>query len=149
MSLRSSLTRAIFSLNVLVLLVAGLGFSFAPTEMVKGANEASRGSVRAFGALQLAYGLLLLSLGAAHHGGYCITMTWHGLVAGLFAAEANAADQRGSEGEANQRFVAVAAYHAVMAVGMLGMLVTGGIGVHAKASSSSSSSSSSTKQRVA
>jgi len=126
MGLRTAAAYAVFAMNLLALFGGGAFFLVAPESAIPGANDAARPSIRAFGALQLAYALLVASLGALHHGAYCCTMTFHLLAGGVVAAEAYGAMAL-ADGSPHERFRNVALGHVFVGAAMLALLVSGGI----------------------
>jgi hypothetical protein len=122
-SWRAGVAMIFFWINIFMFIGSGIGFMLVPDNMLPNISLSARPSLRGFGALNISYGLLLLSLGSQHHGAYCLTMFFHMLTAGAVGSEAVQATDEGLK----PRFTAAAIGHGIAALLMLGLLVTGGI----------------------
>ena len=128
MPARRAAVQALFWINVLSLVGGGALFLALPELAVPGANELARPSLRAFGVLQLCFGLLVASLGAVHHGAYCVLFTFHFLTSGAVGAEAYGGLV--GSGATHERLRGIALGHLLVGSLMFAILVTGGIGAH-------------------
>ena len=78
----------------------------------------------------LVYSMLISTLGPKHHGGYCLTMTLHFVLAMVCSLQAK--ETKTPKGSYDPVILVQAGFSYVMFVVMLTILMNGGIGEHNK-----------------